>query len=295
MTIRIGINPIGWSNDDMPELGGDTPLETCLREARQAGYEGIELGGKFPRDPALLAGVLERHNLACISGWYGGALVARSVEEERALAAPHLALLRAMGCDIVVFAEVDQTVHTRQRVPLSRRPRMPPDAWPDYGRKLTALADQFAADGLRLAFHHHMGTVVQDEREIDALMAHTGPSVHLLLDTGHATWGGADPVSLAQRYHARIAHVHAKDIRASVRAEADREDWSFLDAVLAGVFTVPGDGSIDYVSVFRALRPYQGWIVVEAEQDPARANPLDYATLGRRNVASFIKQAELGQ
>ena len=293
MTIRVGINPIGWSNDDMPSLGGNTPLDTCLREAREAGYEGLELGGKFPRDAAALHDVLDPHGLACVSGWYGGALLARSVEEERVLAARHLALLRTMGCDVVVFAEVHDTVHSQLGMPLSRKPRMATDAWPEYGRKLTAFADQVAADGLRLAFHHHMGTVVQDESEIDALMAHTGPAVHLLLDTGHATWGGADPASLAQRYGPRIAHVHAKDVRSAVRAVADREDLSFLDAVLAGVFTVPGDGSIDFVSVFRALRPYSGWIVVEAEQDPARANPLRYATLGRQKLARFIEQAEL--
>ena len=293
MTIRVGINPIGWSNDDMPALGGDTPLDTCLREAREAGFAGLELGGKFPRDTVSLRSALDPHGLACVSGWYGGALLSRSAEDEHALAAAHLALLRSMGCDVVVFAEVSGTVHTQPGVPLSQRPRMKAESWPDYGRKLTVFADLVAADGLRLAFHHHMGTVVQAEHEIDALMAHTGPSVHLLLDTGHATWGGADPASLAQRHRARIAHVHAKDVRPTVRAAADREDWSFLDAVLAGVFTVPGDGSIDYASVFRALRPYSGWIVVEAEQDPARANPLQYATLGRRNLARFIEQAEL--
>ena len=293
MSVRVGINPIGWSNDDMPELGGDTPLETCLRETVEAGYEGLELGGKFPRDAGLLRDALGPHGLACVSGWYGARLLARSVEAEYAAASPHLALLRAMGCDVVVFAEVEGSVHTERGKSLSQRPRMETGGWDEYGRKLTALAGLFASDGLRLAFHHHMGTVVQDESEIDALMAHTGPSVHLLLDTGHASWGGADPALLARRYAGRIAHVHAKDVRASVRGEADGEDWSFLDAVLAGVFTVPGDGSIDFASVLRALPDYSGWVVVEAEQDPARANPLEYARLGRGHLARFLANAGL--
>ena len=294
MTIRVGINPIGWSNDDMPILGGATPLETCLREAREAGYEGMELGGKFPRDAGALRDALAPHGLACVSGWYGAELLRRSVDDEIMASRPHRDLLAAMGCDVVVVAEVTGTVHPDRSVPLSRRPTIEDADWPAYGARLTALADACASDGLRLAFHHHMGTIVQTEREIDALMGATGPSVGLLLDTGHASWGGADPAGVASRHRDRIVHVHTKDVRADVRARADREDWSFLDAVIDGVFTVPGDGSIDFLSVFRALRPYDGWIVVEAEQDPERANPLGYATLGRRNLERFIEQTELG-
>ena len=288
MTVRVGINPIGWSNDDMPSLGGDTPLETCLREAREAGYEGVELGGKFPRGAEALRDALAPFDLACVSGWYGGELLRRSPEDEHRLAAGHLALLRAMGSDVVVFAEVGGTVHPDRAIPLSRRPVLDRDDWASFGAAVTALGDRFAADGMRLAFHHHMGTVVQTGDEIDLLMAHTGPSVHLLLDTGHATWGGADPALLASRHRDRIAHVHAKDVRAAVREQADRADQSFLDAVLAGVFTVPGDGAVDFDAVFAALGPYRGWVVVEAEQDPARANPLDYARAGRRHLARVL-------
>ncbi len=293
MAIRIGINPIGWSNDDMPSLGGATSLETCLREAREAGYEGMELGGKFPRDAASLRDALAPYGLACVSGWYGAELLRRSVDDEIAASRPHRDLLRAMGCTVVVCAEVAGTVHPDRSVPLSRRPMIGDGDWPDYGARLTALADAFAGDGLRLAFHHHMGTVVQTEAEIDALMGSTGPSVGLLVATRDAAGGGANPPPLAARPPGRIVHVHAKDVRAEIRARADREDRSFLDAVINGVFTVPGDGSIDYGAVFRALRPYDGWIVVEAEQDPARANPLEYATLGRRNLARLVEQAAL--
>ncbi len=295
MALRIGINPIGWSNDDMPELGGATPLETCLREAREAGYEGVELGGKFPRDAASLRDALAPFGLACVSGWHGGELLGRSVAEEVEASRAHRGLLRAMGSDVVVFAETAGTVHGDRSVPLSRRPTLAAGDWTSYGAKLTTLAERFAADGLRLAFHHHMGTVVQTEDEIDALMGATGPAVHLLLDTGHAAWGGADPVRLARRHRDRIAHVHAKDVRAAVRAAADAADWSFLDAVVAGVFTVPGDGSVDYAPVFEALGPYAGWIVVEAEQDPAKAEPLHYATLGRRNLARLLDAAGRGR
>ncbi len=293
MTIRIGTNPIGWSNDDLPELGGDTPLEVCLAEARQAGFEGIELGHKFPRQPDALLAALAPFGLACVSGWYSAALLNHDAETELRRLRPHLDLLRAVGSRVMVFAETSNAIHGDRSTPLSQRPVLPAHAWVEFGARMTAVGDALLAEGVRLVYHHHMGTVVQDEADIDALMASTGPSVQLLLDTGHATWGGADPAALATRYADRIGHVHAKDIRADVRAKADAEGWSFLDAVIAGVYTVPGDGSIDFVRVLRHLPDYAGWVVIEAEQDPARANPLQYATLGYRNLAGFLTAAGL--
>lgn len=293
MPVRIGANPIGWSNDDLPELGGHIPLETCLAEARAAGFEGMELGHKFPRTPEALRRVLSRHGLELVSGWYSANLLERDSAAELAALRPHLDLLKALGAEVLVFAETTGSVHGDRGTPLSRRPTVPPGQWPAFGRRLTELADALLAEGVRLAYHHHMGTVVETEDEIDALMAHTGPSVGLLLDTGHATFAGADPVALARRYRARIFHVHCKDVRAEVLAHARAADLSFLDAVIAGVYTVPGDGCVDFPAVLAALSGYAGWLVVEAEQDPAKAPPAAYARLGFANLDRFARAAGL--
>jgi inosose dehydratase/3D-(3,5/4)-trihydroxycyclohexane-1,2-dione acylhydrolase (decyclizing) len=293
MTIRIGANPIGWSNDDMRELGGDTPLGTCLAEAREAGYEGMELGHKFPREPAALRAALAPFDLACVSGWYSAELLRRDADAELALLRPHLDLLKAMGAPVLVFAETSNAIHGEMGTPLSRRPVLGADDWAEFGRRMTAVAEATRREGVQLVYHHHMGTVVQSADDVHALMAATGPAVGLLLDTGHATWGGADPATLATRYRDRVHHVHAKDVRAAVMARAEAEDWSFLRAVVEGVYTVPGDGMVDYPAVFRALPGYGGWVVVEAEQDPARANPFAYARLGYENLRRYLADAGL--
>ena len=205
----------------------------------------------------------------------------------------HRKLLKAMGTNVFIVAECTNTVHGNKTAPLSTRPVMTEAQWKTFTTRLTKLAELLKADGFQLAYHHHMGTVVQTAAEIDRLMQGTGEAVNLLLDTGHATWGGDDPVRLAKTYKKRISHVHCKDVRLAVKAEADKHDWSFLDSVLAGVYTVPGDGSIDYVSVFKELRGYSGWVVVEAEQDPEKAPPAKYAKLGCDNLKRFLKEAGL--
>jgi inosose dehydratase len=295
MTVRIGINPITWSNDDLPELGGETPLETCLAETRQAGYAGIELGNKFPRRAEALRPVLARHDLALVSGWYSGLLLTRSVAEEIAAIEDHLALLAVLGCNVLIFAETTGSVAGARATALSRRPRLAEDDWKDFGAKLTALAGHVARRGVALAYHHHMGTVIETETEIDRLMATTGNSVGLLLDTGHLVYAGGDPIAVAGRHIARINHVHCKDVRRPVLERVRARDSSFLDAVLDGVFTVPGDGSIDYAPLFAVLKEarYQGWVVVEAEQDPAKARPLTYARMGYDYLHRTAKNAGL--
>lgn len=295
MTIRIGANPIGWSNDDMRELGGETSLETCLSEAKQAGFAGMELGHKFPREPGALRAALAPFGLACISGWYSAELLRRDAATELRHLRPHLDLLKAMGSSVLVFAETSNAIHGDMTKPLSKRPVLQPGQWAEFGRRMTEVADTTLREGVRLVYHHHMGTVVQDETEIDALMANTGAAVHLLLDTGHATWGGADPSKLAARYRERIGHVHAKDVRREVMARSGAEDWSFLKSVVEGVYTVPGDGMVDYPAVFRGLPGYSGWVVIEAEQDPAKANPLVYARMGRANLSRFLAEAGLNE
>lgn len=289
MPPRLAINPLTWTNDDMPELGAETPLETCLAEARLAGFEGVELGNKFPRTAQALRPVLARHGLALASGWYGSRLLERDVEAEMAAAEPHVALLAAMGCTAMVHAEVTGAVHGDRATPVSRRPVLDDAGWALLAARLTGMGRSLAARGLRLAYHYHMGTVVETEAEVDRLMAMTGPEVGLLLDTGHLAFAGGDPAALARRHAGRIVHVHCKDVRAEVLAEARRRDLSFLDAVLAGVFAVPGDGSIDFRAVFAALAAagYGGWLVVEAEQDPAKAHPLTHARMGHDHVAAL--------
>src|ERR1700687_3313897 len=230
MPVRLGISPIGWSNDDLPELGGDTPLETCLAEARQAGFAGIELGNKFPRDPSLLRPVLERHALSLISGWYSGRLLDRSVDEELAAIRAHLALLVALGCTVLVYAETTGSIAGDRHRSMSERPLLNDGEWREFGGRLTELAERVARRGIRLAYHHHMGTVVESEAEIDRLMAATGSSVGLLLDTGHLAFAGGDPVALARRHGHRLAHVHCKDVRGDVLARVRAVDTSFVEA-----------------------------------------------------------------
>lgn len=286
-TVRIGTNPIAWSNDDMPELGGDTPLETCLAEAREAGFTGIELGNKFPRDAAALKPIMAAHGLDVISGWYGGELRRRTVEEEIAVLTPHLDLLAAMGSQVLVFCETSDTVQNRMDVPLAGRPVMEEAEWRPFLDRLAALAGHTARRGVRLAYHHHMGTVIEKAHEVDRLMAGTPETVGLLFDTGHLTFAGEDPAAVARKWAHRVVHVHAKDVRPVVKERVLAEGWSFLKAVVEGVYTVPGDGCIDFRAALRPVAEagYGGWLVVEAEQDPKRAHPLTYAKKGYAHLA----------
>ena len=293
MAVRIGANPIGWSNDDMRELGGETPLETCLAEAKESGFEGMELGHKFPREAKALAAVLGKFGLDLVSGWYSAELLLRDADAEMKPLRPHLDLLKALGCKVLVIAETSNAIHGDRSKPLATRPMMTPGQWAEWGRRMTEVADRTLREGVRLVYHHHMGTIVESENDIDAMMTSTGPSVHLLLDTGHATFAGADPAALAKRYRDRISHFHAKDVRPDIMERARKERLSFLDAVIAGVFTVPGDGCVDYPGVLRNLPGYSGWAVVEAEQDPKKAHPLTYAKMGYKNLRAYLKDAGL--
>ena len=293
MQLKFGMSPISWTNDDLPQLGGDTSLETCLRETRQAGYSGTEMGGRFPRDPESLGQVLAEFDLKLVSGWFSGTLLDNTIDNELERIKPQLDLFAVLDAPVLVYGETWQTVQNRQDQVLNNKPVVDEREFPAYGERLTAVAEYCAGQGVPLSFHHHMGTGVETERELDLVMQNTGDSVGLLIDTGHMVFAGGNVMRAIERYGDRINHFHAKDIRADVLATVDREKDSFLDCVLRGVFTVPGDGMIDFCPVMKGLAEnnYQGWIIVEAEQDPVKADPYEYACIGYNALAQAVADA----
>jgi len=299
VSIRFGVSPIAWINDDMPELGGDTPLERVFAEARDIGFAGIELGGKFPRDPQVLGALLARFQLKLVGGWYSASLLTRTAREEIAALQSHLELLKALDCRVFIHAETSNAIHGDRARPLSATPRLDRLGWAPFGAKLTEVADHVAAQGLRFAYHHHLGTVVETGADIEWFFKSTGSSVGMTVDTGHAALAGVDPIALIREHPERVAHVHCKDIRGQVVRNIKTKGGSFLQGVLDGMFTVPGDGDLDFGKVMQALAAigYSGWIIVEAEQDPASADPRRYGELGlktlrREALAAGMRTAE---
>jgi inosose dehydratase len=297
MSIRFGVSPIAWINDDMPELGADTPLERVLSDAGEVGFVGIELGGKFPRDPAVLKPLLLEYGLDLVGGWYSGALLQRSAQEEIAALQVHLGLLKAMGCSVFIFAETSNAIHGDRDRSLADTPRLSDTNWRSFGAALTEVADYIQAEGMRFAYHHHLGTVVEGPEDLRKFLGATGSSVGLTVDTGHAALGGIDPVELIRDHPARVSHVHCKDVRQNIFERVTAAGESFLEGVLAGMFTVPGDGRLDYGAVMTALADieYSGWIIVEAEQNPASADPRRYAELGLRTLREHAAEAGLSE
>ena len=296
LDVRIGINPISWSNDDLPSLGGETPLEVALSEGRAIGYEGFELGNKFPRESKALANVLAAHGLSLVSGWYSGRLAQRSVDEEIAAVRSHLALLAENGATVMVYGEVAHSIQGAP-VPLYKRPRfVTREAWQRYAERLDAFARYTLEHGVRLAYHHHMGAYVQAPEDVDTLMDLTSEHVGLLFDSGHMTFAGGDAVAMLEKHVARVCHVHCKDVRPAVLELARNRHWSFLEAVINGAFTVPGDGCVDFAALLRILdaHDYRGWLVVEAEQDPAVARSYAYADKGYRTLRSLVDELRAG-
>jgi inosose dehydratase len=291
--VRIGINPISWSNDDLPSLGGETPLETALSEGSEIGFEGFELGGKFPNDPQALKAKLAEYGVACVSGWYSGRLAEGTLEDEIKHCVAHMTKLQVQGCKVVVYGEVAGSVQGEIDTPLAKRPQFLNDAlWKAYAQRLNAFGAHLKASyGITLAYHHHMGAYVQSPEDVDRLMAETDANVGLLFDTGHAYFGGAaDPLVLLKKHLKRIVHVHCKDVRADVIATARNRQWAFLQGVINGTFTVPGDGAIDFETILATLHAagYEGWLVVEAEQDPAVAPSYQYAKKGYDTLRGIV-------
>ena len=298
--ILYGTNPIAWANDDDQSIGADIPTEQILREAgREIGFDGIENGHRWPDDPEALKALLGGYGLRFISGWYSTELLTRSVEDEIAAVQPHLAKLKANDCKVCIACECSNTVHGSPDIPVNDRPRLSAAEMAEFGAKMEAFAAYLAGQGIRLAYHHHMGTVVESPEEIDAFMAATGPATHLLFDAGHCTFGGGDPEAVLGKHAPRVAHFHAKNIRRPITERVRAENMSFLQGVLAGAFTVPGDpeGAIDFVPLLRILADhgYDGWLVIEAEQDPAIRNPLQCQSLGLKSLKAAAREAGLDQ
>ena len=295
--IRYGVNHIGWSNDDDRSLGGHIPLAQCLREASEIGFEGIEKGRKMPADAPALRATLAPHGLELVSGWYSLGLVGRGVEAEKAAMEPHLRLLRGMGCEVCILSEAVNTIHGDPAAPLSARPVLSDEQWPGFTAALTEIARHVAAAGLTPVYHHHMGTVVQTGEDLERLLSGTGEELKLLLDTGHALMAGMDPGAVAETHARRIGHLHLKNVRAPVARETFARGWSFLDAVRAGVFTVPGDeeGAVDFMPVLEAAAGsgYDGWLVIEAEQDPIVRKPFEYKSMGLAALREMARDAGL--
>ena len=295
MTIRFGVSPIAWINDDMPELGGDTPLESVLRDIQEVGFTGVELGGTFPKEPEQLSQLLGRYHLDLVGGWYSSSLLARDADAEIEALHGHLELLQAMGSQVFIIAETSNAIHGDRTTPLTQSPVLSDDEWQRFGERLTKVAEYIHDQGLQLAYHHHLGTVVETGPQLDRFLNVTGENVGLTLDTGHAALGGMDAVSVVDQVPERIAHVHCKDVRRSVFKAVHNGSSSFLDGVLEGMFTVPGDGDLDFQPLFEALSRmnYSGWVIVEAEQDPAIADPRAFAMIGLGTLRHNARHARL--
>ena len=293
LTAKLGIAPTAWSDDNLPQLGGDTLLETSLSESRRAGFSDVETGGKFPKTTAELAPLPKKHPLGLVSGWYSGTLLDADLQSEKAKALPQLTMFLELGAACLVHGETAGTTQNRQDVPLANRRVTDDGAMCAHGRKPTAFAEFCAEQGAPPAFHHHMGTAVESQHDIDRLMDSTGDAVHLLFDTDHLTFAGADPLAVLEKQGPRIVDVHAKDVRRSALNPLSCNSDAFLDAVFKGVYAVPGDGFIDFATIVHRIASinFEGWFVVEVEQEPVKARPFEYARIGHRALSANLKQA----
>ena len=292
MSIKLGIAPIAWSNDDMPELGGETTLEQCLSEASKAGFTGIESGGKFPKNSKELLPKLKKENLKLCSGWYGAQLLRNTPAEEFKLMRQQLNLFKDCDSPCMVFAEITDSIQGDPNTPLSKRPKLSEDDWILLISRVNEIGKMMMDEGMPLAYHHHMGTVIETEKETKRLIENTNDTVKLLIDTGHMLFAQGNSIKLAEDFSEKLIHVHCKDIRKEVLDKSLKNDSTFRQAFLDGAFTVPGDGCIDYKPFLKVLhkKKYEGWLVVEAEQDPAKANPFEYAKIGFNYLSRTAKE-----
>ena len=288
--VKLGIAPIAWTNDDMPDLGKENTFEQCVSEMALAGFTGSEVGNKYPKDPEVLKKALELRGVEICNQWFSSFLITKPFEEVEKEFRAQLAFLKAMGAKVIGASEQSYSVQGQLDTPIfGHNYEMNDQEWDTFCTGMNKLGKIAKEEyGIALTFHHHMGTVVQSLAEVDRMMENTDPEyVSLLFDTGHFTYCGEDPLEVVKKYVHRIKHVHLKDIRPEVVEQVKKENMSFLAGVRAGAFTIPGDGCINYDPIFKVLEEagYEGYMVVEAEQDPAKANPLEYAIRARKFIA----------
>ncbi|MCY3997330.1 MAG: myo-inosose-2 dehydratase [Rhodobacter sp.] len=293
--IPVGINPLSWTNDADPELGDHISFSTCITEAALAGFTGIEIGRKFPRDPKELLAALSGRNLVPVSCWYSGFLTERDIDEEWSKAAPFVDWLVELGCKVLIYGECGAGAPQGQQAKLAQRPILGEAALASLASRLTEFGDRLLRRGMRLAFHPHVMHPVETNEEIDRLMERAGASVGLLLDTGHITMSGGDYRNIMNRHWRRTIHLHLKDVRMKILRDLDRSAVTFFESVRRGVFTLPGDGDLDFTPLFRKIADdgFDGWIVVEAEQDPRLASPGPLSQRSFRHVATLLSRCGL--
>ncbi len=293
MKAKLGMSPIAWWNDDLVELSDDVSLEECLRQSRSAGFTGMEKGRRFPDDPAVMLPILRAADVTLCGGWFSGTLTTEDLAVNKDRIAPMIELFKAVDAPCIVYGEVGLSIQGDRSKPLATKAVLSDDEMRAYGRRMTEFGEWCAEQGMPLAYHHHMAAVVQFEHELDAFMAASGPGIPLLLDAGHLAFAGGDVLGAIDRHHARISHVHVKDIRQGVIDGLDWSRQSFLDAVALGAFTVPGDGSLDFGAIVQRFADYgyEGWFVVEAEQDPKANPPLKMAQVGHAELMRVMTAA----
>jgi inosose dehydratase len=288
---KLGMSPIAWWNDDLVELSDDVSLEECLRQSRLAGFTGMEQGRRFPSTAAEMLPILKAADVTLCGGWFSGLLADGELAADKDRIKPMVDLFKAVGAPCIVYGETAGTIQGDRSKPLASKRKFSEEQFKAYGRKVSEFADWCAGEGMPLSFHHHMGTVVETEQELDLLMNYS--SIPLLLDAGHLAFAGGDVLRAIDNHHKRITHVHTKDVRMDVINKLDRTKQSFLDAVALGAFTVPGDGSLDFDTIVKRLASYgyEGWFVVEAEQDPIKAPPFKMAQIGHKELMRVMTAA----
>jgi inosose dehydratase len=293
MKAKLGIAPIAWWNDDLEELSDDVSLEECLRQAGVAGFTGMETGRRFPMDATVLGPILKAHQMSVCGGWFSGQLLDGDLEEEKQRIAQQMALFKAVNAPCIVYGECARTIQGDRSKPLATKPKLSEDEIKVYARRMTKFGEWSAEQGMPLSYHHHMAAAIETEPELDMFMKHSGEGIPLLFDAGHMAFAGGDVMRVIDKHHRRITHVHTKDVRMDVINKLDRSNESFLDAVVKGAFTVPGDGSLDFAAIVGRLAShgYEGWFVVEAEQDPKINPPLAMAKKGHAELMRVMALA----
>ena len=296
MSIKIGISPIAWQNDDLPDLTANYTMEQALEESREIGYTGVERGQRMPKDTDGLKAYLDKYDIALCGGWCSGATLVNDFDAEVAQISAQVEQFKALNAPCIVYAECSNTIQGDQGTPVNDRPTLSRDEIRAYAEKLSEVAKWSTDQGMPVAYHHHMGSIIESEDDVNWLMEYSDPAaLRLTFDTGHLLFGGGDVMATLDRWGDRVHHVHFKDIRPDIVKEVRDNRRSFLDAVIAGAFTVPGDGCIDFHAVGKALKgmDYSGWIVVEAEQDPAKAPPKEYSQKGYDHILEVLEASDL--